>query len=55
MVISFPLGVPLAHLNPEESVGSVSLMLRKAHHCVWSVYQEDRIEDPSGASPAVQT
>lgn len=37
-MISFPPGVPFAHLIPEESVGSVSLVLRKAHPQVWYVY-----------------
>lgn len=37
-MITFPPGVPFAHLIPEESVGSVSLVLRKAHPQVWYVY-----------------
>lgn len=56
MVISFPFGDPLAHLIPEESVNSVSLVLRKAHPSgVVCVHGKHRNGDPSGLGPAAQT
>lgn len=50
-----PPGVPFAHLIPEESAGSVSFVLRRAHPSGVATQQEARNRDPTGARPAAQT
>lgn len=53
-MICFPFGDPPAHLTPEESVSSFSLVLRKAQPSGVVFAPEGQAVGPSGVGPPAQ-